>query len=248
MIKVFFAEFKPKFFIAAALASLVAILTVAASPASTYASPQAIVRPDPLSVGMKSGEEGKVSIRVENAESMYGIEFHLSFDPNVVQVLDADASKPGVQLATGDWLKGGFVAVNKADNAKGTIDYAVTLLNPAPAVSGSGVIATLSVKAKNNGTSPLKFTKAILATREAKEIQSQAQDGAIGVSMLGQAPAVQQTTGGGGQQSSGGSAPAAINGLSMPQILLIGAAGLGVLGFLGAVLLVGGILLFRRRS
>lgn len=247
MIKIFSAESKPRFFIAAGLALLVAILTLAYSPAAIYASPQAVVRPDPLSVGMKSGEAGKISIRVENAESMYGIEFHLSFDPNVVQVVDADSAKPGVQLTPGDWLKGGFVAVNKVDNAKGTIDYAVTLLNPAPPVSGSGIIATISLKAKSNGTSPLKFTKAILATREAKEIQAQLQDGAIGVSVLGQAPAVQQTTGGSGQPPSGGSAPAATTGPSIPQLLLVGAAGLGVLGFLGAVVLVGAILLWRQR-
>lgn len=225
---------------------MLAILATGIVPASLAASPQVIVRPDPLSLGMRSGDRGSISIRVDNAQNLYGLEFHLSFDPNIVEVVDADSSKPGVQLEAGGWLKGGFAAVNKADNAKGTIDYAVTLLNPAPPINGGGIVATISFKAKKDGTSPLKIVKAILATREAQEINSQWQNGAIGVSILGQAPQVQVTTGNGNEQPSGGAVPPSSS-LPTSNILLIGAAGVGVLGFFGALVLVAAILVFRRR-
>jgi Cohesin domain len=230
------------------MAVALVILALGLWPAAASANPQAVVRPDPLSLGLRSGGEGSLSIRVDNVESMYGLEVHLTFDPNVVQVVDSDPSKAGVQLKPGDWLKGGFIAVNKADNAKGTIDYAITLLNPAPPVSGSGVVATITFQAKNSGTSPLKIIKAILATREAKEIQSELQDGAIGVSASGQAPVVQQPKGNNAQPSSGASAPNPSSALPVPEILLVGVAGVGVLAFLGALLFVGAILVFRRRT
>ncbi len=229
-----------KQFIIVAGVLLVALATTAA-PALTAANSAAVLRPDPVSLGLKPGDQGSIAIRADAVQNMYGVEFHLTFDPNIVQVVDADASKPGVQLQPGDFLQGGFAAVNKADNVAGTIDYAATLLNPAPPQSGGGVIATITFKAKANGTSPLKVTKAIFATRKAEEIKSEWQDGAIGVSPLGGAPNVQVTTSqpGGGETTSPG--------LPFREIALIGVAGVGVLGFLGAIVLVLAIVVLRRR-
>ncbi len=193
------------------------------------ASQEAVIRPDPLSLGLKPDAQGTVSIVIAEAQDLYGVEFHLTFDPNIVEVVDADASQPGIQIQPGDWLENTFVAVNRADNATGKIDYAVTLLNPAPPVSGSGSIGLITFKAKSNGVSPLKIEKAILATREAQEIQVAWQDGALGVSALGQAPEV--------------NTPAKDN------TALIAAAGFGMLAFLIALgVLVGAIRVRRRQT
>ena len=239
--RVFDPRSSAKFIILVALA-FIAVLWL---PTVSAANSQPLLRPDPLAVGLKSGEEGTVSILVDNAEQMYGVEFHLQFDPNVVQVVDADSSKPGVQVAAGDWLNNTFVAVNKADNETGKIDFAVTRLNPAPPVSGSGVIATITFKAKNNGTSPLKVEKEIIASREGNEIKSVWQDGAIGVSPLGVAPSVNQTTHSGSEPSESSQPSQA---LPVREIVLLGAAGLGVLAFMGALIVaVAAIFVFRRR-
>ena len=215
-------------------------------PRDTAADSQTLLRPDPLSVGLKSGEQGAVSILVDNAQQMYGVEFHLQFDPDVVEVVDADSTKPGVQIKPGDWLSNTFVAVNKVDNETGKIDFAVTLLNPAPPVSGSGPIATITFKAKNDGNSPLKVDKEIIASREGNEIKSVWQNGAIGVSPLGAAPGVDQTThsGSGGPSESSQSSQA----LPVREIVLLGAAGMGMLAFIGALIVaVAAIVVFRRR-
>lgn len=199
-------------------------------------SASATLRPDPLSLGLKPGETGTVTIRASDVQNMYGTEFHLIFDSNIVEVVDADTAKPGVQIAQGDWLKNSFVAVNKVDNAAGKIDYGVTLLNPAPPVSGSGVIATITFKAKNNGTSPLKIDKAILASRDGKEIKSVWQDGAVGVSMLGQAPSVKPEMR--NSESADETENSPQEGLPIRLIVLIGVAGVGGLLFLGVATLV----------
>lgn len=225
-----------------ALIALAIALLVGMFPQPSSANPQTLLHPDPQSIGLKSGEQGSISLRVDDAQNMYGIEFHLTFDPNVVEVVDADTSKPGVQIKPGDWLKNSFVAVNKADNAAGKIDYAVTLLNPAPPVSGSGTIATITFKGKNNGTSALKVQKAILASRDGKEIKSEWQDGAIGVSPFGTAPGVSQTT------HSGDESNQTSEGLSIREIVLLGAAGVGVIVFVGAIFIaLVAILVVRRR-
>lgn len=204
----------------------------------------ATLRPDPVSLGLKPGETGMVTIVASDVQNMYGIEFHLTFDPNIVEVVDVDSAKPGVQIGQGSWLKNSFVAVNQADNAAGKIDYGVTLLNPALPVSGSGVIATITFKAKGNGTSPLKIEKAILASRDGKEIKSVWQNGAVGVSMLGQAPNVKIETRGG--DTSEETQDTAQTSSSLRLLVFVGIAGLGGLVFLGAIGLVV-VLALRRR-
>lgn len=212
------------------------------------AADTAIVHPDPLSVGMRSGEEKSISIRVDNAQDLYGIEFQLRFDPKVVQVRDADAATEGVQIEVGEWLADGFVAANQVDNKKGTILYAATLLNPAPPLNGDGTVATIQFSAEGDGTSPLTISKALLATRDATEIESEAQDGAIGVSALGQAPQVSNNTSGNKSKTTNNSNSNAQPGLSTTNLLLVGAAGVGVLAFGVALLVLLGIVFLRRRT
>jgi hypothetical protein len=172
----------------AALAAMGLLVTTLASPVTVAAQTPALVRPDPLTLGLRAGDQGAVTIRVEGAEGLYGAEVHLTFDPAVLEVVDADATASGVQVKPGEWLKDGFVAVNKADNALGKIDFAVTLLNPAAPVSGSGNLFTVTLRAKANGGSALKIASALLASKEAREIKSAWQDGAVAVSAGGQAP------------------------------------------------------------
>ena len=77
------------------------------------------IHPDPLSLGLRPDAQGAVAIVIENVQNLYGIEFHLAFDPNVVQVEDADPAWEGVQIEPAAWLQNGFVAVNRVDNSRG---------------------------------------------------------------------------------------------------------------------------------
>jgi hypothetical protein len=61
----------------------------------------------------------------------------------------------------------GLVQVNTVDTATGTVSYAAVRLNPAPAQSGSGVIAKITFKGKATGTSPISLVSAILADQTA---------------------------------------------------------------------------------
>jgi|GEM_PF-1476033 len=121
--------------------------TVVLSPASQEAAP---------------GDLVVVSATVKDASGIYGAEFHLTFDPALLQVQDADASIAGVQIApSGDVFPfvpaayhsgagqalyhysysastgGYFVARCAGDNTIGTIDYAIVLLAPATGTDNS---------------------------------------------------------------------------------------------------------------
>ena len=94
------------------------------------------------------------------------MELHLRFDPAVVQVADADPGKDGIQVAVGDFLSADFVAQNQADNQAGSIDYAVTQVNPNEPRSGSGTLLVIRFQGgAAGGASPLEVTNGLLTTR-----------------------------------------------------------------------------------
>jgi len=141
-----------------------------------------------------AGPEGttEVAIRIENVTRLYGVEVHLTFDPNHLEIQDADPDKPGVQLQTGTFPAPDFVVQNQADNLQGTIDYAVSQLAPREAVDGGGVLATIAVKTKGEGSSRLPFIGAKLANPDGQQIPVQTLDGEIVI--VAGALSVQPTT------------------------------------------------------
>jgi len=131
------------------------------------------------------GPEGttEVTIRIENATRLYGVEVHLTFDPNYLEIQDADPDKPGVQLQTGSFPAPDFIVQNQADNVQGTIDYAVSQLAPREPVDGGGVLATITVKTKGEGTSRLAFTGAKLANPDGQQIPAETLDSEVVVAV-----------------------------------------------------------------
>jgi hypothetical protein len=117
------------------------------------------------------GQTAPLPVSVADVQDLYGVEIHLRFDPAVVQVADADSSAPGVQIALGDFLSADFVAQNRADNQAGTIDFAVTQLNPSEAKSGSGTLLTIGFQGIGAGqASRLEVLDKVLTTRDGEVI------------------------------------------------------------------------------
>lgn len=131
------------------------------------------------------GPEGttEVTIRIENVIGLYGAEVHLTFDPNYLEIQDADPDKPDVQLQAGSFPAPDFVVQNQANNAQGTIDYAVSQLAPREPIDGGGVLATITVKTKGEGSSRLAFTGAKLANPDGQQIPAEILDGEIVVAV-----------------------------------------------------------------
>jgi hypothetical protein len=115
------------------------------------------------------------------------VEAHLSFDPEIVEVIDVEANAADIQIANGDLLNADFVAQNMADNAAGTIDYAIAQLGDTPA-AGSGALAVIHFRGKQTGVSPIAFRSvpaapsgAILVNRNGEEIVADLESGSIEV-------------------------------------------------------------------
>lgn len=117
------------------------------------------------------GGDVDVAIQLDAATGVYGAQVDLDFDPAILQVASGD-------LTPGWCPQPDFVATNTANNTLGTIDYAVTQLNPTAACNG-GVVATITFTCIAEGTSPVTYTSSIISDVGGSPIAHGSQDGTV---------------------------------------------------------------------
>ena len=158
------------------MALVLTLVAVLALSAFAYAQAGALVSVDPAAQSVESGQQAAVAIMIADVNDLYGAEVHLAFDPTVLEVTGLT---PGAFLdETSGSVVSGF------DNAAGTVDYAITLLSPAPAVDGAGVLVEVAFRGKTAGTSIVTITDAILADVQGAQITATLSDGTIEVTSV----------------------------------------------------------------
>lgn len=174
-----------------ALLCVVALLALVSGqlvPGPAVAQGGTLVKVQPASQQIAVGATTVVEIRVENVTGLAAADIELRFNAAVLQVQDADSARDGVQIQPGNFPAPDFVALNTVDNSAGTIRYALTQLPPHTPVNGSGVMATITFRGVNNGTSELAFGTVNLANAQGQPIASSPQNGSITVGMGGPTP------------------------------------------------------------
>ena len=130
----------------------------------------ATIRLDPPTVALDPGETAEVTVWLEGVTELAGAEVHLTYDPERVEVVDADPASNGVQIAHGTFLSADFVAQNQADPNAGTIDYAVAQMPPHEPVSGDGPLAVITLRGVAEGEAGLAVQSVLLANQDAQPI------------------------------------------------------------------------------
>ena len=131
-----------------------------------------------------------ITVKVANVDNFYAAEIHLKFPQDLLEVQDFDPNKDAIQIAPssdlfpftpseyyvdpGTGVKyyysyssgtgGYFIGRNEVDNAAGTIDYRITLLNPHQPVSSGPdgkILATITFKYKAAGTANINFVNSV---------------------------------------------------------------------------------------
>ena len=102
---------------------------------------------EPATSSIAVNETVSVSVNITDVANLTAIEIHLSFDPNLLEV---------VEVTNGGFLQPDFVVQDIYDNAAGTLDYAIAQMNQPP-VSGTGTLITVVFRAKTPGSSSIRF-------------------------------------------------------------------------------------------
>ncbi|MCB0197747.1 MAG: N-acetylmuramoyl-L-alanine amidase, partial [Anaerolineae bacterium] len=155
--------------------------TATPSPTATLpAGPLLQVNPSSLVLPVCSAQ-GTTTVEVDNVSGVQALQLDLTYDPSVVQVIDADASRDGVQVTVDSIFSGGFIAVNNVDTTNGRITFAATLLGSG-VISGNQTIISIDWKPQTAGTTDLVFENTILANGSGGSVAVTNVNGVITVS------------------------------------------------------------------
>jgi hypothetical protein len=142
------------------------LILAAGFPSGMPRAGEALVCTDPVRLEIGAGQSETLQILLVNADKVYGIDLQAAFDPAVVEVVDADSKKPGIQMLPGGFLKADYAARNLADNKTGTLRYVATQLNPTPPSSGRGIILSIRFRGRKAGThTRVTIVSAVIADR-----------------------------------------------------------------------------------
>ncbi len=132
---------------------------------------------NPANPVINTGETVTVTIQLDQATDVFGVELEMTYDPAIVQIVDADSGTGGVQILPGTCPAPDFVIQNTAYNITGTLNYAVTQFSSPPCNGGN--VAQVTFQAIANGTSPFDFTTHLIADTNGMSITHTAQNGLI---------------------------------------------------------------------
>ena len=121
-----------------------------------------------------------VTIKVGRVRDLYGVEYKLTFDPEVLNVVEG-----GVQQPSDDYMFAGrevFEAEMSIDNGAGSVSYAATLTGEG-GESGRGAISVITFEVVGQGTSSLQFDTmggaSVLSNSDAQLIKTMWYEGLI---------------------------------------------------------------------
>lgn len=146
--------------------SMAMCLAISARTAPPVSGADPVVAIDPAAAEVAINGSVDVAIAITDATDLYAASVDVSFNPALLEVVDADPGRSGAQIITGTFPGSSEgpsdVTVNTADNVTGTIEYDVTLLDGSPSVNGSGALATIRFSGKAAGTSAVTLEGAAL--------------------------------------------------------------------------------------
>lgn len=151
-------------------------LALNAPSAFAQAPAEAIVYFIPEETRLQVGELVEMVIEVAEVQGLYGFDLQLTFDPQILEVVDADPARDGVQVQQGDFLDIGFIARNETDNQNGRVWFVMTQLNPSEAKSGAGALIVVQFRSRQSpGETLVEIAHIQLANRDGVEIPAKVQ-------------------------------------------------------------------------
>jgi len=135
-----------------------------------YAGAGTTLRSEPLVFELAVGEEKTLDIVLEDVNQIYAADIRLSFNQSAVNIVDANLSRPGVQLIPGTIPQPDLPILNSADNSLGTLRYAVTQMNPSEPMDGSGTVFSIKLRGVGIGESALFITSVTLSDIDGKPL------------------------------------------------------------------------------
>ena len=129
---------------------------------------------------MLTGEPFQVRVVAVGLSPFVSIEIVVAFDPAALQLLDADPTAEGIQVAPGPFPPSERTVtwINQGRQADGLVEYAVVLNGPVPE-QGDGVVAVIPFRGIRPGATHIGFQTAVLASVTARRLPVYTEDTSV---------------------------------------------------------------------
>lgn len=126
----------------------------------------------PNSLNLRVGQTGQMAVDVANITGLFGVELQLSYDPAIIEVVDADPGAPGTQVAPGAVFAGVEIFDVENETASGQIKFSATRTAPTPPFDGTGSIIQITWRGKAVGQSTVTLDTVKLANTDGQPISA----------------------------------------------------------------------------
>lgn len=113
---------------------------------------------DPSYRELTVGQVFTATVMAREVADLFGYELHITFDPTVLNVVDMDPVRQGINVAPGDFVRPDYVAANTASNITGTIAVAATQVGGV-GHNGDGALVSITFQAVNVGQGLVQFSE-----------------------------------------------------------------------------------------
>ncbi|HOT92874.1 MAG TPA: LysM peptidoglycan-binding domain-containing protein [Anaerolineae bacterium] len=159
------------------------LITLSMLAYAAHAQNAPTVKIVPAEATLQVGQTIELTVQVENITNLSSANLYITFDPDLLEVVDADPDAPETQIAAGDLLSPDYVPTNKA--VDGMITYEVQQGSPHPPVSGSGALARITFRAKASGTSIVMLEDVFLSNANGEGLLSTLQNSTLTIISAG---------------------------------------------------------------
>ena len=150
------------------ISTAMAFVIIAVWVSSAFAQSSTQVKLVPGEAVISVEQTIEMTVQVEDIANLYGVEIFITFNPNLLEVVDADPNKPGTQITTGDFLSGGMEGANAV--ADGRIEYIMQQVSPNPPSNGGGVLARITFKGIGSGQADIRIDDLFLSDQDGNGI------------------------------------------------------------------------------
>ena len=152
----------------------------------SLANAQAVLSIEPLSQNVSVGSTFAVDVNISNVSDLYGYQFDLSFNPNLISAV---SSSEGSFLTAGGTST--FFIPGTNDNKNGIVSAtADTIIGAVSGTNGSGNLAVLTFDAIGAGTSSLALSGVALVDSSFNSISNQSTGASVSVGSAIKAPEI----------------------------------------------------------
>ena len=149
---------------------LLAGLSASGATPIAHAAASGALTMSPGNSSINNGDDISITLDVQGGVNVHRVLLNLTFNPVVVQAVDANSGAGGVQILPGAFPGTtivGSVLQNDANNITGAITYEYTLSAGGAQTTGNGTVATVQFHAIAAGNANIQWTSAQLTDNAA---------------------------------------------------------------------------------